>query len=64
MNAVNINRNTVTVAVAVELATRSIIKVLGSDCAKTQQGQKLTRQVVTDLAATKIGTTINDALRG
>lgn len=64
MNNVNVNRNTVTVAVAVELATQSIMKVMGNDCAKTQGGKKLTRQIVTDITVAKIGTTINDALRG
>lgn len=57
-------RNLVTCSTAVELATRTIIKVMGNDCAKTQHGQKLTRQVIADNVSVKLAGHINDATRG
>ncbi|AQT28109.1 hypothetical protein pVa21_168 [Vibrio phage pVa-21] len=57
-------RNLVTAANATELATRTIMKVMGHDCAKTMGGQKITRQLVADSVAAKLGSHVNDSVRG
>jgi len=64
MNTSQARRNMITTANAVELATRSVMLVLGHDCAKTRNGQKLVRKIVADSVAAKLGTRINDSCRG
>jgi len=64
MNTNLSRRNLITAANATELATRSIMKTLGHDCASTMHGQKVTRQTIADSVVAKIGSHINDNVRG
>jgi len=64
MNSSIERRNLITTANAVELASAAIMKVMGHDCAKTRDGHKLTRQLITDGVASKINSHMSDALRG
>jgi hypothetical protein len=55
-------RNTVVLANAVELATESIMRVLGNNTATEVEGVKQTRQIVADAVASRIHSRIKMAV--
>lgn len=55
-------RNTVVLANAVELATESIMRVLGNNTATEVEGVKHTRQIVADAVASRIHSRIKMAV--
>lgn len=52
-------RNTMVLANAVELASLSIAKILGNDCAKGMDGMKVTSEMLADGAAVHINGHLN-----
>lgn len=57
-------RNTVVLANLVELASMSVAKILGNDCAASADGMKVSRQMLADSAAVHINGHLNIKLGG
>lgn len=52
-------RNTMVLANAIELASLSVAKILGNDCAKAKDGMKVTSEMLADGAAVHINGHLN-----